>query len=301
MPKYIKLFTVTLYIFLYLPLFAAQPSVLETEGVIVVYDEALKSAARQVAAVYPAIKQDLEKTFQWSLEFRPTVILVKDSQHFRQIAGTPHIVAFAAPRENVMVIDYSKMHTTPFTLESTLKHELCHLLLHHYIDGEKLPKWLDEGVSQWASDGIAEVIMDYKRAILPQAIVSGRYFPMRALHDRFPREKQALHLAYAQSKSFVDYISREYGRDQVLLLLQKLNQGLDIEPAIEETFTIAFGELERKWIEQVRNKKIWLTFLVTHIYEIIFFLAAVMLIIGFIRFVIKRKAYKDAWEDEEEE
>jgi hypothetical protein len=163
MSKYIKFFTVTFFIFLYLPLFAAQPSVLETEGVIVVYDEVLKNAAQQVASVYPAIKQDLEKTFQWSLDFRPTVVLVKDSQRFLQIAGTSHIVAFAAPRENVMVIDHSKMHTTPFTLESTLKHELCHLLLHHYIDSARLPKWLDEGISQWASDGIAEVIMDYKR------------------------------------------------------------------------------------------------------------------------------------------
>jgi hypothetical protein len=301
MLKYFKFITITVFIFVSLPVFAAQPSVLEAEGVIVVYDEVLKRAAGQVAVVYPEIKLDLEKTFRWSLDFRPTVVLVKDSQRFLQIAGTSHIVAFAAPRENVMVIDHSKMHTTPFTLESTLKHELCHLLLHHYIDSTRLPKWLDEGVSQWASDGIAEVIMDYKRAILPQAIVRGRYYRMSALHDRFPRDKQALHLAYAQSKSFVDYISRKYGRDQVLLLLNKLRKGLDIEAAIEETFAITFAELEKRWIQQLKNRKIWLTFLTTHIYEIIFFLGAVMLVIGFIRFVIKRKAYKDSYEDGEEE
>jgi hypothetical protein len=301
MLKHIKFFTVNFFLFFSLPLFAAQPSVLETEVVIVVYHEALENAAEQVVAVYPDIKQDLEKTFQWSLDFRPTVVLVKDSQRFFQIAGTRHIVAFAAPRENVMVIDHSKMHTTPFTLASTLKHELCHLLLHHYIDGERLPKWLDEGVSQWASDGVAEVIMDYKRAILPQAIVSGRYFRMNALHERFPRDKQALQLAYAQSRSFVDYISKEYGRDQILLLLNKLRKGLEIEAAIEETFAITFDELEKKWLEQLKNKKIWLTFLITHIYEILFFLGAITLVSGFIRFVIKRKAYKDSYEDQEEE
>jgi hypothetical protein len=299
MLKYIKFFTITFFIFLYLPLFAVQPLVLETDAVIVVYDEALENAAEQVKTLYPDIKQDLEKTFRWSLDFRPTVVLVKDSQHFFQIAGTRHIVAFAAPRENVMVIDHSRMHTTPFTLESTLKHELCHLLLHHYIDSARLPKWLDEGVSQWASNGIAEVIMDYKRAILPQAIVSGRYFRMNALHERFPRDKQALQLAYAQSKSFVDYISKEYGRDQVLVLLNKLREGLDIEAAIEDTLAINFGELEKSWLEQLKNKKIWLAFLTTHIYEIIFFLGAVTLIIGFIRFVIKRKAYKDSYEEDE--
>jgi hypothetical protein len=301
MLKFINLITVTIFILLSLPLFAAPPAVLETEVVIVVYDETLKNAARRVADVYPAIRQDLEKTFQWPLDFRPTVVLVKDSQRFFQIAGTSYIVAFAAPRENVMVIDHSKMHITPFTLESTLKHELCHLLLHHYIDSARLPKWLDEGVSQWASDGIAEVIMDYKRATLPQAIVSGRYFRMNALHERFPRDKQALQLAYAQSKSFVDFISREYGRDQVLLLLNKLRKGSDIEAAIEETFTITFADLEKTWIQQLKNKKIWLTFLTAHVYEIIFFLGAVMLVIGFIRFVIKRKAYKDAYEEQEDE
>jgi len=301
MSKYIQFFTIILSIFLYLPLFAAQPLVLETEAVIVVYDEALKNAADQVVTVYPNIKQDLEKTFQWSLDFRPTVVLVKDSQHFIQIAGTSHIVAFAAPRDNVIVIDHSKMYTAPFTLESTFKHELCHLLLHHYIHSARLPKWLDEGVCQWASDGIAEVIMDYKRAILPQAIVSGRYFRMTDLHERFPREKQALQLAYAQSKSFVDYISKEYGRNRVFVLLNKLREGLEIEAAVEETFAIKFDELENKWLTQLKRKKIWLTFLIAHIYEVLFFLGAVMLVIGFIRFVIRRKAYKDSYEDQEEQ
>ncbi len=282
-------------------LFAEPPSVLQTDVVTVAYEESLRKAAQEVAAIYPAIKQDLEKIFQWPLDFKPTVVLIKDSQHFHQIAGTDLIVAFAASRENAMVIDYSKMHAAPFTLESTLQHELCHLMLHHYIDRTRLPKWLDEGVSQWASDGMAEVIMDYKRVILPQAIVSGRYFRMSALHERFPKDKQGLQLAYAQSKSFVDYISREYGSNQVLLLLNKLRQGLEIEAAIEESFSITFAELEKRWLQQLKNKKIWLTFLTAHIYEIIFFLGAIIVVIGFIRFIIKKRAYNDSYEDGEEE
>ena len=227
------------------PLFGTGRTSLQTDALTLVFDEPLRSVAEQVADSYPGLRQDLEKIFRWSLDFRPTVVLIKDSQQFQHIAGTDLIVAFAAPQRNQVVIDFSKMSTTPFNLETTLKHELCHLLLHRYIGREKLPKWLDEGVSQWASDGVAEVIMDYKRAILPQAISSGRYFKMRSLSESFPKDRGSLQLAYAQSKSFVDYISREFGKTSLLNLLDSLKNGLSIEAAVAESLSIPFDELEK--------------------------------------------------------
>lgn len=129
-------------------LLAAEPSILQAEHATVVYEEPLRSAAQEVAGLFPSVKQELESTFQWSLEFRPTVVLIKDRQQFQQMAGSELIVAYAMPGRNVMVIDYTRMNTSPFSLRSTLKHELCHLLLHHYIDRSNMPKWFDEGVCQ---------------------------------------------------------------------------------------------------------------------------------------------------------
>ena len=246
-----------------------------------------------MANIYPTIKRDLEKIFHWSVDFQPTVVLIQERQHFQRMAGTDVIVAFAVPQENAMVIDYSKMHTSPFTLETTLKHELCHLLLHHHINKAKLPKWLDEGVSQWASDGIGEVIMKYNRSLLPQAILSGQFFRMRTLDERFPRDKRSLQLAYAQSKSFVDYISREFGKDSILNLLNSLRHGLTLDTAIGENFSISFADLEKRWLNHMRKKTTWFTYLTIHTYEILFFLGAIVVIVGFVRLVIKKRTYKD--------
>ena len=294
----IKFSTIIFFIFLCAPLYAAKPSVIYTDAVTVVFEEPLRSAAVQVADIYPTIKQDLEKIFHWSVDFQPTVVLIQERQHFQMIAGTDVIVAFAVPQKNTMVIDYSSMHTTPFTLDTTLKHELCHLLLHHHIDKVNLPKWLDEGVSQWASDGIAEVIMDYNRSILPQAILSGRYYRMRALTDRFPRDKKSLQLAYAQSKSFVDYIGREFGKGSILNLLNSLRRGLTLDTAIGENFSISFADLEKRWLDHMRKKTTWFTYLTIHTYEILFCLGAIVVIVGFVRLVIKKRTYKDIDEEE---
>jgi len=299
MLKIIKI-SILIYITLFSGyLFAAEPSVLHTEGMTVVFEEQLRSAAEEVADLYPSLKQDLEKIFQWPLDFRPTLVLAKSGQQFQKIAGTDLIVAFAVPQKKLMVIDHSKMNTSPFTLRATLKHEMCHLLLHHYIERQRLPKWLDEGICQWASDGIVEVIMGSDRSVLAQAGLQGRYFPMRALQDSFPADKASLQLAYAQSKSFVNYIIREFGKEGVLRLLHNLRYGLAFETAVAESFSISFEALETQWLDQIRKKNTWLTYLSIHIYEFIFLLGALIVVIGFIRVIIKKRAYRDVDDDED--
>ena len=135
-----------------LSLFAAPSSVMEASDLVVVYDEGLKPAAQRVLSAYPSIKQTLESTFQWPVNFRPSVVLINNQKEFQQLAGHELVVAYALPQKNVMVIDYPKMNTSPFTLQTTVKHELCHLLLHHHIKSDDLPRWLDEGICQWISD-----------------------------------------------------------------------------------------------------------------------------------------------------
>jgi hypothetical protein len=110
-------------------LFAAEPSVLQADDVTVVFDESLRSVAEEVRDLYPSLKQDLEKMLLWYVDFIPTLVLIKHGQQFQQISGTDLIVAFAVPQKKMMVIDYSKMQTSPFSLKSTIKHELCHLVL----------------------------------------------------------------------------------------------------------------------------------------------------------------------------
>jgi hypothetical protein len=282
-------------------LFAAAPLSLQTDQVIIVFEEPLRSVAEEVVSIYPSAKKELEKTFQWPVDFRPTLVFINDRQQFQQMVGTDQIVAYALPRKKVMVIDYSRMNTSPFTLKTTIKHELCHLLLHHYIDRSNLPKWLDEGVCQWASDGIAEIIMDFKQSSLTRAILSGRYFRMRQLDARFPADKASLQLAYAQSKSLVDYISREFGKESILRILNNLRYGFSFEKAVQQSLDVSFTDLENEWLDDLKNRDNWFIYVSIYMYEFLFVLGALIVVVGFVRVIVKKKRYAELEDDEDEE
>ncbi|MGD9239953.1 MAG: hypothetical protein PVG69_08010 [Desulfobacterales bacterium] len=279
---------------------AVEQIVLDTKELVVVYDAGLDRTARQALADYSAIKQELETSFRWQLDFRPTLVLLNDRKRFRQMAGHELIVAYALPKKKVVVIDHSKMNTSPFTLQTIFKHELCHLLLHHYIRDDNLPRWLDEGICQWASDGLADIIMDAKRDLLPAAILSDTDFDLETLQHQFPRDKNALILAYEQSKSVVEYLNREYGSQGILDFLKLLQQGYDFKSAFEIRFATSFDAFKYQWRAHLKKNINWFTYLSIHLYEIIFVSAALLTIFGFIRKIIRRRAYSTP-EDEKDD
>jgi hypothetical protein len=281
-------------------LLAAGTSVLDTPQLVVVYDQGLKQSAQQVLAAYPSIKQALESIFQWPLNFRPSLVLINNQKKFRQLAGHELVVAYALPQKNVVVIDYSKMNTSPFTLERIVQHELCHLLLHHHINEDNLPRWLDEGICQWASDGLADILIDAKRTRLPAAILSGSYFDLVKLTHRFPHDKNGLILAYEQSKSVVEFMIRQYGPQGIRNLLDLLRQGVDIESAFENSFAISFENFEAQWRNHLRSNINWFTYLSIHLYEILFVSAALLTIMGFIRKLHRKRVYEKGDEEIED-
>ena len=141
----IFLFTTCLIFFTTCP-YAGDFDVIEGRTVRVAFDPSLESVAQEVADIYPHLKANLEQHMGWDLDLIPSVLLIKDRKLFQRMAESPLTVAFAVPARNLIVIDHSRMLVHPFSLEITLKHELCHLLLHHHIKGHDFPRWLDEGV-----------------------------------------------------------------------------------------------------------------------------------------------------------
>ena len=278
------------------PVFAEEAGEIQTNDVIVFFEGPLESAANEVAEIYSGLKLELEETLGWRMSFRPKVLLINNRRTFTRIAGSHLFVALAIPQRKLVVIDYSKMNTAPFTLGTTLKHELCHLLLYHHI-GTNLPKWLDEGVSQWVSDGIAEIIMGRRPSVLKEAALSGNYIGIRELMESFPEDKRSLLLAYEESRSLVEYIHGKFGLEGIRSILANLKDGHEVDVAILKSLLIPLDELERKWHAHLRRKTTWFTYLTANLYVILFFLAALITIVGFIRIIIKKRRYYDSQDD----
>lgn len=269
---------------------------LRKDDVTILYDDGLENAAVSAARIYPDVKKTLEKIIGWEVDFNPVIYLVKDHERFIHMSGHPLVVGYAVPEKLLIVIDYSKMLTDPFSVSSIMKHELTHLLLHKNIHNENLPKWLDEGISQWASGGLADIIMADHSSI-DRAIVTGRLIPFRYLSRGFPGDNETLMLAYAQSKSLAGYMAEEYSPAGIHTLLNSLKNGNDIESAVYRTFHVTFDELEKNWYSAMKKKATWLTLLIGHLYEIVFFFGAVSLIVAYVKITIRKRAQRDEDDD----
>jgi hypothetical protein len=202
----------------------------------------------------------------------------------------------------MIIIGNSKMRAHPFTLEVTLKHELCHLFLHHLVSSNgRLPRWFNEGVSQWVSGGITEVIIGENKDLLKQATLSGRFIRISNLTRGFPQDSSSLHLAYQESKSIVDYIVKEHGPDRILQIIKHLREGSTIDSAVIKALSMSMGELEKQWHSHLKRKYTWFTYLSNNIYQLLFTMAGLVLLYGFVRVILKKRAYKDEEDDDKED
>jgi hypothetical protein len=282
--------------------YARHQQAVETESVRVLFDTPLKKGAEQIVILYDKLRAELEETFGWEFDFKPEILLIKESSHFQRITGHDMFVAFAVPQKNLIVIDYSKMNTHLFSISITLKHEMCHLLLHHHIRRKFLPKWLDEGICQWVSDGISELNQlgsDLKfepQMTFDQAIVSDQLIPLHVLAYGFP--KNNILLSYEESKSIVEYIIREFGVSALFSILNDLKNHIQIHDAILLELGMTLNALEEKWHENLKKRITWFVYFSIHLYEILFFIGGLITIYGFIRLMKKKRDYQD---DEEEE
>jgi len=285
-----------LFLFLFLILLNPLPAenkVLQTEEVIVIFEEHQVGAAEEVAKVYPSVKSELAETLGWGVDFRPTVLLDRGGETIKRNTGSDIFVAYAVPERNLIVLDTSRVYAKPFSLESTLKHELCHLIIHRNI--ERLPRWLDEGVCQWASGGIAEFTTEDGKRALQNATVSGRLIGIREL-VRFPTED--IILAYEESKSIVEYIEKEFGKQGVLRILAYLKEGYSLDDSLQKGISVTTLELDEKWQKYLKKRRGWFPYLSRNLYEILFFIAALITVYGFMRMLKKKKEQVDEPRDD---
>jgi hypothetical protein len=278
----------------------AARQILANENAAVSFDARLRNAAAEVLKIYPGVRAELTKQLGWGADFRPQIVLIKDRASFRRIASSDLVLAEAIPREDLIVIDYSRMNVQPFTLGTTLKHELCHLVLHRHIAAQNLPRWFDEGVCQWVTGGLAEIMPVGNRSMLREAALSHRLISFERLTERFPADGRDLILAYEESRSVVDYIRKEFGASGVRGILEYMSEGDDLDSAFRKSLSISSDELEKRWRSSIVEKTFWLSYIGDNIYVILFAFAALITVYGFFMILKKRREYKDEEEDDDE-
>jgi hypothetical protein len=212
-------------------------------------------------------------------------------RRFLASADHPLSVAYALPHEYRIFMDVSKMKAHPFQLDSTLRHELCHLVLQNGFNF--IPRFMEEGICQWAGGGLDEMLPGSRQDILSQAAITGRLIPFQRLVHRFPESDSPRILAYAQSKSFMSFLFQRYSRDDIFDLIGAISLGASMDDAFASILSRRFDHLESEWRGTLGTIPQWLLYASNHLYEGLFFLMAVITFIGFLRTRGRKKRLPD--------
>jgi len=267
------------------------------EPLLILREEGLEVQGGQLKQMYAGAKKTVEDTLGWKLGAPPRLVLTADKEHFEKMSGSPLVSAFAVPRQHTVVMLVSRAASDSYVLRETLEHELCHLVLHAHIDPELLPKWLDEGICQWLSGSLGEILAG--QGLVTSGINLAHHpIPLQQLTKTFPADRRAILKAYEESRLFVDFLRSRYGRNGLLRLLDHLKEGQEIEAAVLEVFSNSLQNLESEWLDELRSRNLWLLWISQYLYEILFFLGALLTVLAFLRVTIRKRAY-DPDEDDD--
>ena len=267
------------------------------EELVIMGEQGLEIQANHLRQIYPQIRANLEDAFSWKLLSAPKVVLVADQEIFEKMSGNPLISAFALPSQQTIVFRLPSATSQPYIWHETFEHELCHLLLHDHIRAALLPRWLDEGICQWVSGSLGEILVG-KGVAASEVNFLLRPIPLNQLAERFPGDKDSLLQAYAESRQFVDYIVAHYGKEGLLGVLNRLKDGEEIDQAFAAVLSTSLPDLQKEWLEELHSSNAWLLWVSQYLYEIIFFVGALLTVLAFVRLMIRKKGYDPDEEDE---
>ena len=265
---------------------------------IVMVPRGMEGAAREVLSFFPAVKEEVENFFNWPLNSVPTVMITEVRRLSKDSSASNLVVGYAVPHRHLIVIFYSRTRASPANLRVTIKHELCHLILHEHIKAVKIPRWFDEGISQVVSGVAGEITNLEDDSLMRLARRAGGLIGLRFLTDSFPKRRSSLLLAYAESKEFIGYITRRFGKQGIRAILKAMKEGASVDNALFHVTGFKLHALEAQWRSSLEKTDTWFARLSYYLYEILFALAALVSIYVFVRQYRAKKAYHDMDEED---
>lgn len=262
----------------------------------VIYPESLQPVMPDIIEAFNRAKNNLNNIFSWPISRRVRLIIINNRSKFLQIAEHPLTVAFAEPSRNRITINYQSVVVNPFSLETTLQHELCHLIIGEHLK-ISIPRWLNEGIAQWASEGITEIIRPQEN-ILQKAAFSGTLIPFYKLESTFPMESNAFVLAYEQSQSFVTFLVQQYSKYSFFQALKLMKSGRPLHASIRTIYGKSLHQLEHEWVLSQTQFLAWILFVINNFYTFLFVGLSLISVIGFIRMKRKKWQYPDDWDED---
>jgi hypothetical protein len=202
--------------------------------------------------------------------------------------GESWVAGHADPALGVVKVVIQPGSEQGITMEQRIPHELMHVMLYRHIGVgyQNIPAWLREGIATRAE---LYPNPDYD-TVLADAVSADRLISLKNLCNSFPADPGQAFLAYAESRSFTNYLYGSYGSTGLLNLAESYADGLDCERGTEAALGIPLSNLESQWRSSVLGQNASLTILQNiSPYLVLLCLVLVIPMVGIVRTLRKGK------------
>ncbi|MCM8786732.1 MAG: peptidase MA family metallohydrolase [Candidatus Omnitrophica bacterium] len=186
----------------------------------------------------------------WLWENRTKVYIAKDKKDYLE--------NFKCPFWSGACVDYKDriIYTYPDQKNSSLifAHELTHIIFREYIKDSPLPCWFEEGMATYIEHKSTLANQHFDLSSLKKMIQNKKHIKFDELmniscQELYNLSESKINIFYLQSFSIINFLIKNYGKDNFTQLLFYLRSGLNFGEAFSKSFLSfrTLEELENKW------------------------------------------------------
>ena len=188
----------------------------------------------------------------WTYDNRAAIYIYDDQDEYRIHAKN---MEWSGGMANVLQKEIRTFPAAAGFFDSTLPHELAHLIFREFIGNSRIPLWLDEGVAMYQEKakrwGANKVVKD--------AIKNGKFIPLSELTaHRLSGEKteEIINIFYAEAASIVYYMIVELGESRFENFCRKLSAGMSFEEALQKNYGRFrnMEDLNNRWVDYLKSQ-----------------------------------------------
>lgn len=231
-----------------------------------------------------------------TLEYKAKVYLVDEVDKFQRLlrGRIPDWgAAVAYPPRGLMAVKSPDKFNLGKSLAQLLTHELAHLVLAQRTGFYEAPRWFEEGLAQRVSTEWSWL----DNLAMSKAAIFSQYIPLSEIEMMNRFNQSRVQVAYAQSHVAVNYFYDAYGAAAVNKFLDAIREGASYDEALMQSTGSDYAGFEREFQEYWSGRYNLITLLADMMW--LWFLLALVVIIGVFLRYRKRRAYYRKWEQEE--
>jgi len=228
-------------------------SVLSSHNFIVDFDSTDAALARRILDYSERSFRQVTSQLNHLPETRILIVLVSSQDEFdRWSSGAvPEWgVAFAFSSKKRIILKSPRWTKADVNLAEVVTHEVTHVVFHSFLDGGKIPLWLNEGFAMYQSKEW-EI---GNSTVVDRAAITNRLYDLGDLEESFPWSEKGAALAYAESFLAVAYIVQHFEKQGLMDLLNELRQGKDVDQAMRGALGLGYQRFKREWMENTKSR-----------------------------------------------